>query len=289
MAGVGAAWLRSVLDRQLHSSDEIEALAEAPLLASVPLRRDAGADDLVTREAYDLLRTNLSFISIESPLSVVTITSSVSGEGKTATAEGLAHAATRRDLRVLLIDGDLRTGALSERLGAGGRPGLVNVVAAQAAPETVLVDIAHNLTLLPAGPMPPNPPSVLASAAMARLVAGLREGFDLIVIDSPPVGHLADAALLAALSDGSILVARAGYTDRSAIVSAAAALERTPVPIVGAVVFERRSLDPVYYPSGGPSPSRTVQPDAAGRAETVSTVDAREGDLSSAAPKPRRI
>jgi non-specific protein-tyrosine kinase len=288
MAGIGAAWLRSVLDRQLHSSDEIEGLAGAPLLASVPLRRDAGADDLVTRESYDLLRTNLSFLSVESPLSVVTVTSSVSGDGKTATAEGLANAATRRDLRVLLIDGDLRTGALSARLGAGGRPGLVNVVASQSTLASVLVDVAHNLTLLPAGPIPPNPPSVLASTTMAKLVHTLRESFDLIVIDSPPVGHLADAALLAALSDGSILVARAGYTDRSAIVAAVAALERTPVPIVGAVVFERRSLDPVYYPSGTPAAARAAQQDGTRRGETRTPADARERELRSAAAKPRR-
>jgi tyrosine-protein kinase len=253
LVGVGAAWLRSVLDRQLRSSEEVEALTGAPLLASIPLRRDAGADDLVTREAYDLLRTNLTFLSVESPISVLTVTSSESGEGKTATAEGLAYAATRRDLRVLLIDGDLRTGALSARLGASSRPGLVNVVAAQANPSSVLVDLGRHLTLLPAGPIPPNPPSVLASATMAKLVLGLRQRFDMIIIDSPPVGHLADAALLAALSDASILVARARYTDRSAIVSAVAALGRTPAPLVGTVVFERRSLDPVYYPSGGPA------------------------------------
>ena len=176
LVGVGAAWLRSVLDRQLHSSDEVEALAGAPVLASIPLRRDAGADDLVTREAYDVLRTNLTFLSLESPLAVLTVTSSESGEGKTATAEGLARAATRRDLRVLLIDGDLRTGALSARLGAARRPGLVNVVAANVDLASVLVEVVPGLTLLPAGPSPPNPPSVLRAptweSSHSRFVRG---------------------------------------------------------------------------------------------------------------------
>ena len=265
LVGVGAAWLRSVLDRQLHSSDEVEALAGAPVLASIPLRRDAGADDLVTREAYDVLRTNLTFLSLESPLAVLTVTSSESGEGKTATAEGLARAATRRDLRVLLIDGDLRTGALSARLGAARRPGLVNVVAANVDLASVLVEVVPGLTLLPAGPSPPNPPSVLASSNMGKLALTLRQRFDLIVIDSPPVGHLADAALLAALSDASILVARSGHTDRAALTAAAAALERTPAPIVGVVVFERRSLDPVYYPAGGMTQAKVELAEAAER------------------------
>ncbi len=263
LVGIGAAWLRHVLDSELHSSDEVQRLVNLPVLASVPLRRGIDSDDLVTREAYDVLRTNLTFLSLEAPLAVLTVTSSEAGEGKSATAEGLAYAARRRDLNVLLIDGDLRTAQLSTRLGAGKQPGLVNVVAAGNQPESVIVEVGAGISLLPAGPTPPNPPSVLASAKTAKLVADLRRKYDLIVIDSPPVGSLADAAILAALSDASILVARAGQTDRTAMVAAAEALGRTPAPIVGVVVFERRSLDSVYYPAGGstradrPRPSET--------------------------------
>ena len=119
LVGIGAAWLRSLLDRELHSSDEVQRLVNLPVLASVPLRRGIDADDLVTREAYDVSRTNLTFLSLEAPLAVLTVTSSEAGEGKSATAEGLAYAARRRDLKVLLIDGDLRTAQLSTRLGAG--------------------------------------------------------------------------------------------------------------------------------------------------------------------------
>jgi capsular exopolysaccharide synthesis family protein len=256
LIGVGAAWLRSVLDRELHSSEEIESLVGLPVLASIPLRRSSAADDLVTREAYDVLRTNLTFLSVEAPLAVLTVTSSASGEGKTATVEGLGLAASRRDLKVLLIDGDLRTGQLSTLLGAGSRPGLVNAVAAGANLSSVIVELRPGLSLLPAGPTPPNPPSVLSSPKTAKLLHELRQRFDLIVIDSPPVGNLADAALLAALSDASILVARAGQTARASVVHAATALRRPRAPIVGVVVFERRTLDPVYYPAGGTERAR---------------------------------
>ena len=244
-------------------------LVGLPVLASIPLRRSSGADDLVTREAYDILRTNLMFLSLESPLAVLTVTSSESGEGKSATVEGLGLAARRRDLKVLLVDGDLRTGQLSTRLGAANRPGLVNVVAAGNTVESVLVELRPGLSLLPAGPTPPNPPSVLASPRTAKLVQDLRTRFDLIVIDSPPVGNLADAALLAALSDASVLVARAGQTDRAGLASAVGALERAPTPTVGVVVFERRSLDPVYYPAGGAERSRPPVVDAAASVEPV--------------------
>jgi capsular exopolysaccharide synthesis family protein len=262
LVGVGAAWLRGALDRELHSSDEVEPLVGLPVLAAIPLRRSSGADDLVTREAYDVLRTNLTFLSLESPLAVLTVTSSESGEGKTATVEGLGFAARRRDLKVLLIDGDLRTGQLSSRLGAANRSGLVNLVVASGNLDATLVELRPGLSLLPAGPPPPNPPSVLASSKTAKLILELRQRFDLIVIDSPPVGHLADASLLAALSDASVLVARAGQTDRAGLVAAAGALQRTPSPIVGVVVFERRSLDPVYYPAGGTDRKHPVPAEA---------------------------
>jgi succinoglycan biosynthesis transport protein ExoP len=265
LAGIGFAWLRSVLDRELHSSTEVQPLIEVPVLASIPLRRGADTDDLVTREAYDVLRTNLTFLSLERPLAVLTVTSYEAGEGKTAAAEGLALAAARRDLKVLLIDGDLRTGALSARLGASGRPGLTNlmILAREFDQETDLIrDVGHSLSLLPAGPVPPNPPSVLANPRMARLVLQLRDKYDLIVIDSPPVGHLADAAILAAVSDASLVVARTGKTQKADLVAAAAALKRTPTPLVGAVIFEPRSLDSTYYPSSGGvrTPDRPAQP-----------------------------
>ena len=263
LIGVGAAWLRSVLDRELHSSEEVESLVGLPVLASIPLRRSSGADDLVTREAYDVLRTNLTFLSVEAPLAVLTVTSSASGEGKSATVEGLGLAARRRDLNVLLIDGDLRTGHLSTLLGAGSRPGLVNAIVAGANLNSTIVELRPGLSLLPAGPAPPNPPSVLSSPKMAKLVEELRQRFDLILIDSPPVGNLADAALLAALSDASVLVARAGQTARASLVAAAAALSRPRAPIVGVVVFERRSLDPVYYPAGGVHRERPSPDDVA--------------------------
>lgn len=251
LVGIASAWLLSLFDRELHSSDEVQSLVSLPVLASIPLRRGTDVDDLVTREAYDVLRTNLTFVSVESPLAVLTVTSSEAGEGKSATAEGLAYAARRRDLRVLLVDGDLRTRRLSSSLGATSHTGLVNVVAAGAGLNSALVEIGPGISLLPAGPTPPNPPSVLSSPRTVKLMHELRQRFDLIVIDSPPVGHLADPVILAALSDASVLVARTGQTAREALVSAAAALQRTPVPVVGVVVFERRSLDSVYYPAGG--------------------------------------
>jgi len=86
---------------------------------------------------------------------------------------------------------------------------------------------------------------------MATLVWQLRFNFDLIVIDAPPIGRLADAAILAGMADSTIVISRVGRTKKADLVSAVEALKRTPTPIAGVVVFERRSLDSAYYPAGG--------------------------------------
>ena len=278
LVGIGAAWPRSLLDRELHSFDEVQRLVNLPVLASVPLRRGIDADDLVTREAYDVLRTNLTFLSLEAPLAVLTVTSSEAGEGKSATAEGRVRgeapgsqgAADRRRP-------PHRTALDPAR--AGKQPGLVNVVAAGNQPESVIVEIGAGISLLPAGPRP-DPPSVLASAKTAKLIADLRRTYDLIVIDSPPVGSLADAAILAALSDASILVARAGPTDRRARRGCRGAAAHTGSDR-GVVVFERgRSIRSTTPPAARLAPSsrattaarrREQQPAAAPSAALVAT------------------
>src|SRR5919201_1475586 len=123
LVGSGLAWLRARLDRGLHSSEEAEQLLEAPVLASIPLRRRYSSSDAVLGEAYDILRANLAFLALDRPLHVLTFSSFNPGEGKTSTAEGVAYAAVRGGLNVLLVDGDVRTRTLSERLGYADAPG----------------------------------------------------------------------------------------------------------------------------------------------------------------------
>jgi capsular exopolysaccharide synthesis family protein len=257
MLGVCLAWIRSLLDRHLHRSEEVPELVELPVLASIPLWRGSPTDELVTREGYDVLRTNLAFVSPGKPPSVLVVTSYESGEGKTATAAGLARAAASHGGRALIVDGDLRTRALSAELGCLDEPGLVNVMVTGGddpgdfAMSEVVRELEPGLFVLPAGPPPPNPPSLLANPRTATLIWQLRFNFDLIVIDAPPIGRLADAAILAGIADSSIVISRVGRTKKADLVSAVEALKRTPTPIAGVVVFERRSLDSAYYPAGG--------------------------------------
>lgn len=249
LLGCLLAWLRTALDRGLHSAEEAERLLGAPTLARIPERRRYSSDDPVLGEAFDVLRANLAFLSAEQPLQVVTVTSFNPREGKSSTVDGLALAAVRGGLDVLIVDGDVRTHAISDRFGFGSARGLTNLIVRSATPEETVLEIAPGLSLLPGGPLPPNPPSLLASVRMRELIDELRERYDLILIDSPPVAHLADASLLASISDGVVAVARVGLTRRADLPAAAANLRQVPTPVVGVVLVEQREIDDTYYPA----------------------------------------
>jgi capsular exopolysaccharide synthesis family protein len=261
MFGFGVAWLRTSLDRHVDSSAEVEELVGLPAIGSIPLLRGRAHDENAAAESYQVLNTNLGFLAVQSSFQVLTISSAEAGEGKSSVTEGLGRAAVRAGQRVLIVDGDIRTAGLSERLGHDHEAGLTNVIAslpenAERAPtklraaayrwESLVHELGGGLSLLPAGPTPPNPASLLASRRLKQIIAELRNHYDLILFDSPPLAHLADASLLASSSDASILVARAGKTHRNDLKLAVGSLTRSHVPCLGVVVLEMRPVDNVY-------------------------------------------
>ncbi len=248
LLGVGLAWLRSRLDRGLHTAEEAEELLGVPVLAAIPLRKRFAPDDPVVGEAYDILRANLAFISMDQALQVITFTSFNPGEGKTSTVEGLAYAAVRGGMSVLIVDGDVRTASLSTNFGARAMPGLTSVIVGTSSLDEAILEIEPGLYLLPAGPTPPNPPSLLTSVRMREVVAQMREEHTLVIFDSPPVAHLADASILAAVSDGVALVGRIGVTSRADLPGAVANLRHSPTPTVGLVLLRPQLIDETYYP-----------------------------------------
>ena len=249
LVGLGLAWLRTRLDRGLRSADEAEELLEVPTLASIPIRRQFTHDDAVVGEAFDVLRANLAFLSLEQNFRTITFSSYNPREGKTSVVEGLAYAAVRGGMNVLVVDGDVRTQTLSARLGHGETVGLTSVLVGMATLDQALLEIEPGLTLLSAGPTPPNPPSLLSRMLTREIFDELREQHSLVIIDTPPVANLADASILASLSDGIVLVARVGVTNRGDLRAAVTNLRHSPTPVIGAVVLEPRSFDETYYPA----------------------------------------
>lgn len=272
LVGIGTAWLRARLERGLTSAEEAEKTLGVPVLASIPLRRKFSPHDPILAEAFEMLRSNVLFRFEQDAAHVVMFASHSSGEGKTSTVHGLACAAVRASRtrvntapsppQVLTIDGDLRTRALSAQLGHASSPGLAAVAAGQLSVDEAIHEVAPGFALLPAGLVSTNAPGLLDSGFMRELVGELRERYKLILIDSPGTAHLADAGIIASLSDGVVVVARVGWTKREDLQATMLNLGHSRTPVVGLVVLEPRSIDGTYFggqsaapPADAPTPA----------------------------------
>ena len=189
-------------------------------------------------EAYKSLRTNLEFLSASSGCKVILITSSVPEEGKSNVAINLATTMAAGGKKVVLVDGDLRKGSLSRYLHLNrNRPGISNVVANQCTLADALVRFKNvQFTLLPVGPLPPNPSEMLATPAVEALFKGLREYYDYVIVDTPPVSVVTDAAVMCRFSDGVILVVRPGVTTTQGAQLSKKNLEAVHAHILGVVL-----------------------------------------------------
>lgn len=189
-------------------------------------------------EAYKSLRTNLSFLSGTSQCKVIMITSSVPEEGKSNVAINLSMTLAEDGKRVLLMDCDLRKGSLSRYLNVKrSHPGISNVVAGQCGLGEALVSVnGAQFTLLPVGPIPPNPAEMLATDKMASLLKAVREAFDYVIVDTPPVSVVTDAAVLSRLVDGAVLVVRPGVTTIQGAQLSKKNLEAVDAHILGVIL-----------------------------------------------------
>jgi capsular exopolysaccharide synthesis family protein len=195
-------------------------------------------------EAFRTLRTNLEFSSLDKPLKSLVITSSQPGEGKSTVAANLAIAVAQAGKQVILVDADLRRPSLSALMhvqsGAGFTTALLNrdrEARARALDGGLLLRaMVPNLRVLTSGPRPPNPAELLASESMTAVLRDLEERADLVIFDTPAMGVLSDAVVLAARVSGTLLVARAGFTRRAAIPASMSALRKVGANVVGIVL-----------------------------------------------------
>lgn len=245
LLGMAAAVARSALDVTVSSADQLRQLTNTPVLSAIPLEAAAKGSPLIMSEdpqssfaeAVRHLRTNLRYVDVDLELRVMVITSSVESEGKSTTAVNLALAFARAGQRVLLIEADLRRPKVSDYLGIEGAVGLSNVLAGLAEYEDVVQPWGrHEFWVLPGGFVPPNPSELLGSRMMAELMVKVRERFDIVLIDAPPLLPVTDAAVVAKLADGAVLAVRHGSTSRARITAAATSLRTIDVRLLGTVL-----------------------------------------------------
>jgi capsular exopolysaccharide synthesis family protein len=271
--GLGAAFLRDSLDDKLASKEAAEHAGGAPVLAMTPVvtswRRQQPLVVVVTEptspaaESYRSLRTSLQFVRQEGQLRSIVMTSPGVGEGKTATLANLGVVFAQAGEQVVLVSCDLRRPRIGEFFALDEQEGLTSVLLGQQTLEEAVQPVPgfDRLSLLPAGPVPPNPAELLNSARARDVFARLRERFDLVLIDSPPVLPVTDAAILSRHADATLMLAAAGQTRRGDLHRAVEKLEQVGATIPGIVLNKvTRQTGRTYGYSYSYEPYRAVSP-----------------------------
>ncbi|MGQ9853501.1 MAG: GumC family protein [Candidatus Oleimicrobiaceae bacterium] len=264
MLGVGLAFVMEYMDKSVRTIEDVEALGFS-LLGTIPVIRAAQRDGrveelpqgrmddetrqiearLVTHlrpkspisESYRTLRTNIQFARGQTPVRTLLVTSAGPKEGKSTTVANLAITMAQLNTRTLLVDADLRRPILHKLFGLSRGAGLTNLLVGKANLDEVLLPTpVENLSVLPSGVLPPNPSELLGSQRMQEVIDQLKERFDIVLLDSPPVIAVTDASVLARLVDGVLLVVNSGHTNREALMRARELLEHVEAPVLGVLL-----------------------------------------------------
>jgi tyrosine-protein kinase Etk/Wzc len=265
--GLGLTFLMEFMRTTVTNSEEIKHLLGVPVLSVVPEARIGTEPDSIMRlmtsrrgaaEAIRTLRSNLRFLilrqSSDGKMQTFLVTSAVKGEGKSFISTTLAIAFAQTGKRVVLIDADLRKPDLHRLFGLDGDVGLANVLRDAASLESALLPTQlETLKLLPAGVLPKDsdaatPAELFSSEAMQHLLQRLKERFDIVLIDTPPMMAVTDPSILAPMTDGVLLVVELGHVSRSAVQEVKEQLELAQAKLLGVVINKasrKRGYD--YY------------------------------------------
>ena len=194
-------------------------------------------------EQYKILRTNLDFTLPEDvKCPIIGVTSSMRGEGKSTTAVNLSYVLAEKGNPVLLIDGDLRIPSIAKKMNIEPSPGLTDLLMGHGAhmPDFQSA-LLKNWYILPSGDIPPNPSELLGSRRMEYILNSLRESFDYIVIDLPPVNIVSDALSIASLITGMVVVVREDYTEKKELERCFRQLQLSNVNVLGCILNESKN------------------------------------------------
>ena len=188
-------------------------------------------------EAYRTLRTNLHFASLERPLKTVLITASEAGEGKSHVVANLAVVFAQAERRVVVVDADLRAPAQHTLFGLDNARGLSTTLLGEDSAPFLQSTSIKGLRVLTSGPEQGNPSDLVYSSRMGAVLAAIAADADIVLIDTPPLGAISDAAILASQVDGALLVIAAGKTRREHAQAARDTLQRARAHVLGAVMI----------------------------------------------------
>lgn len=243
--GLGLAALRELTDATIRSTEALQVVSGHPALGVIPHERHieksplilSGQGGAARAEAFRQLRTSLQFLNVDRPTRTLVVTSSTAGEGKSLTSTSLALVFAEAGRRVLLVEADMRRPKLCDYLGLERVVGLSNVLAGQVPLEDAVQQWGNNdFHVLASGSIPPNPSELLGSHNMHDLLRVVERDYDMVILDTPPLLPVTDAAVLAAQADGAVMVVRHGKTKRSQVEAAVRSLDVVGARLLGSVL-----------------------------------------------------
>lgn len=265
--GLAIAILRQVLRSRVGSAEDVAQLTDLPVLGTVPVVAKTPSLPIQLAElpggqlaeGVRGVAANLRFVTVDEPARVVIVTSARSGEGKTSLAVSLGLTLAESGRRTLVIDADLRHPSVAPLIGIEGTVGLTTVMLHDCTLDDAVQSWGHDkLSILPAGRMSPNPGQLMSSGQLMELIKTVREEYDQVIVDTPPVLAVSDALWAAPASDGVILVARVRKTPFKSLREAIEAVRASHASVLGVVLNGSREKRDSRYHSGGSSSHRSI-------------------------------
>lgn len=251
-AAIGLALVLDRLDKRVRYPKQVTTELGLGILGVIPPLEKSGKNTEESQaqalEAFRSIRLNVAHAHGAAGPIAFTVTSPGPGDGKSLVSSNLALSFAEAGMSTLLIDGDIRRGALHRLFDVRRQPGLLDVLAGQARLDEALVPAGHShLTLLPCGTRLHRGPELLGSPAMREIFASLRTRFQAIIVDSPPLGAGIDPFVLGTVTGGMVLVLRSGETDRHLAEAKLKLIDRLPVRLLGAILNDVRTEGPYKY------------------------------------------
>lgn len=285
LVGLAAAFVRHSLDTSVQSAATLKELTDVPMLGVLTLDRSRRsrtlADDPPPSDAadpYRQLRTALQLLDPEQCCRVVAVTSARAGDGRSTVACNLAIVFGWAGIRVLVVDADIRQPRAATYLGVSASVGLTDIIRGTATADDALTPSRSGVDVLASGPVPADASELLAAPGMTDLMKELRERYDLVLVDTPPLAA-AETAVIAARCDAAVLVVRSASTTRDQVLTAVDQLQASSTLLLGTVLTTAPALDLRSLLTALGGRSRTAAPKPPAGLDAVGSMNADETEV----------